>query len=72
MGKHVPHKVTGIAKTTGLVVIFALSACATPTDDPHPPITHSERMSLQNECVRIADNSERQRCLDQAAFAEKH
>ena len=55
-----------------LALCLALSACATSHEDPNPPITHSERMSLQNECVKIADRSERERCLEQAAFRETH
>jgi hypothetical protein len=27
-----------------------------------------ERMSLQNECAKIADRSEREACLERAAF----
>lgn len=49
----------------------ALAACATGPDEPNPPITQAERASLQNECVQIADNSQRDACLAKAAFAER-
>lgn len=55
-----------------IIPALCLGSCATSNDDPNPPITPSERMSLQNECVQIAGNRERERCLENAAFAEKH
>lgn len=45
-----------------------LAACTTTPDDPHPTPTPAERASLQNECVKIADRSEREACLDRVAF----
>ncbi len=31
-------------------------------------MTPSDRMSLQNECAKIADRTEREACLERAAF----
>lgn len=54
-----------------LPALLCLAACAT-SNDPHREMTHAERMSLQNDCTRIADRSERQRCLDQAATGQRN
>lgn len=48
-----------------------LAACSAPPDDPNPPLTAAERASLQNECAKIADRSEREDCLQRAAFAKR-
>ena len=37
----------------------------------YPPMTAAERASLHNECVQIADRSEREACLEKVAFAER-
>ena len=51
--------------------LLLLTGCASDAD-PRPDITHSERMSLQNECTKIADRSERERCIERASFDRGH
>ena len=53
------------------IALLALAACAAGPDEPNPPITQAQRASLQNECVQIADNSQRDTCLAKSAFAER-
>jgi hypothetical protein len=51
-----------------VLAVLALAGCSTPPENPNPPMTPSDRMSLQNECAKIADRSEREACLERAAF----
>lgn len=45
-------------------LLLGATGCAT-VDEPQGP-----QMQVQNECVQIADRTERQRCLDEAAFGK--
>lgn len=51
-------------------VLLLLAGCQATGDTPNPPMSHSDRMSLQNECAKMADRSEREACLERAAFDE--
>ena len=51
--------------------LLLLAGCASDAD-PRPDITPAEWMSLQNECTKIADRSERERCIERAAFDRSH
>ena len=47
-----------------------IAGCAGTDESPNPPMTPSDRASLQNECAQIADRSERDACIERAAFSE--
>ena len=53
-----------------LPALCLLVACAAGPGPSAPPPTPAERASLQNECVKIADRSERQACLERAALGK--
>ncbi len=62
------RRARSIGRGLAVIVALALAGCSAPPEDPNPPMTPSDRMSLQNECAKIADRSERDACLERAAF----
>lgn len=65
-----PNRCTAPLASCAVTAAFTLllSACASSPDEGQATISGSERASLQGECVKIADRTERTACLERAAF----
>ena len=51
--------------------LLLMTGCQTTDQPSNPPMTQSDRMSLQSECAKMADRSEREACLERATFDER-